>query len=217
MKGLIILISLISSHYIFANTWYQKLKWPTDRVQDQVKLLPFGQEFKLNYFLERLQVEENINIQFYLIPSLEGKSIEEKTQEILANQKNTGQRGLLFLLSLSDRQFKIAPNSAMTLELSEEEVNHLVQVTIPSLSQREYSSAIQNYLQSLLFFLNKDNKYKVPDLTLNKNYNWQNFLFFIVCGILIFMLGHKLRKSPKVIDKSVGLVKHKGNHRGLFW
>lgn len=217
MKAVIILITAIMCSSPFANEWYQKLKWPTDRVQDQVKLLPFGQEFKLNHFLETIHNQENINIQFLLIPSLEGKDIDVRSSEILKSISTDSQKSILFLLSLSDRQFKITPNDSMAISLTEEEINHLVKVTVPFLSQQEYSNAIQSYLKSLLFYLNKDNQYKVPDLSLNKNYNWQNFLFFIVCGVLIFMLGHKLRKSPKIIDKSMGLVKHTDNHRGLFW
>lgn len=200
------------------NTW-QKLKWPHDRTQDEVKLLPFGQELKLNYFLQRLHDENGVQVYFKLIPSLQGKELEAQAQETLAEiiQEDSGGRYLLFFLSLSDRKFLILPNPTLRSEVSEEQLGDWVQQLVPNLKRQNYTKAIEDFLQTILYSFAPQSQNKVPELNLNKSYNLNSLLFFAVGFLVIFMLGHKLRKTPRIIEKDASLVRKKTTNLTYFW
>lgn len=206
-----------SSAAIALPSWTKNLKWPSDRVQDQVKLLPFAQEFKLNYFLQGLKDQEDINLFFHFTPSLEGRDLDEATEQALKDNLGEESSGLIFFLSLSDRKFKVLPIGVLKERLSGEDVTYLVKGAVPYLSQQNYAGAISSFLSNLLFKLKGNHSYKVPELSLKKSYNLNSLLFFTVGALLIFMLGHKIRKSPKVLAKDAGLVKKKTNELAIFW
>lgn len=197
------------------------LKWPKDRVEDQVNLLPFAQEFRLNHFLQKINDQEQIQVLFYFIPSLEGADLDETARKALNDRLTPSDgseaSGLLFLLSLSDRQFKIETTGEMRDKISPQELAYLVNAAIPSLSQQKYSQAIESFLNNLLFKVKGSHTYKVPQLNLKKSYNLNSLLFFLVGGIIVFILGHKVRKTPKILAKDPGLVRKKTQETAIFW
>lgn len=200
------------------NVWNQ-LKWPHDRTEDAVKLLPFGQELKLNYFLQHLHNESGVQVYFKLIPSLQGADFATKVEESLREimDEDIEGRYLLFFLSLSDRQFKILPSQNLESEVDEAQLKNWVGQLIPSLKRQNYPKAIEDFLQVLLYKFAPRENIKVPELSLNKSYNLNSLLFFVVGFLVIFMLGHKLRKGPRVLEKDGALVKKKTSNITLFW
>ena len=126
-------------------------------------------------------------------------------------------RYLLFFLSLSDRQFKILPSQSLESDVTEEQLSSWVGQLIPSLKRQNYPKAIEDFLQAILYQFAPQGQLKVPELSLKKSYNLNSLLFFAVGFLVIFMLGHKLRKGPRVLEKDNALVKKKTSNLTLFW
>ncbi len=189
--------------------------WPKDRIQDEVKLFPFGEEFKYNYFLEKVSQKEGLSIHLQLVQSLQGQDIEAASQMLMDQLRIEDENVILFFLSLSDRQFKISASDDYLLD--SEQIDQLVKVTVPSLKSAKYPEALQIFIQNLIIQKNDQSLLSPPPLGKQKRANLHILIFFGSIIVLIFLLGHKLRKSAPVKDFSVGLKKEKSERMGVFW
>lgn len=214
LSTLFFLLFLNSS--VHAEKWYQKIKWPKDRVQDEVQLLPFGFEIKLNFFLQQMRDSLGVSPQLVLIQSLEGKDLDSVTREYLQGSPDGGET-LLFFLSLSDRQFKIVPHPAIQYKVDERTLDHLVRVTIPSFKKQSYPLGIQIFLQNLVYEMDPQSPLTVPNLTEKKGKTLNNLLFLLTSTLIILILGHKIRFTKGITFKNKELVKKKFPNTGVFW
>ncbi len=189
--------------------------WPNDHINDEVGLFPFGEEVKFNFFLEEVLVKEKLYFHFELIPSLEGLDIEEKSQIIMDRLLQDHQEVLLFTLSLSDRNFKIMKSSLVPL--TDDDLNELVKVTLPSLKAQNYANAIRIFLQNTLYKLNDQNLFQPPLIGDQKRGNLNILIFFSTFVLFVFFLGHKIRKTAPVKEISPELKKTRSKSIGIFW
>lgn len=199
-----------------AENWYQNLKWPSDRVQDEVQLLPFGFEVKLNFFLQKLKKQTGIAVNFHLIQSLEGVDIDARARDLMTELPD-GEETLIFILALSDRQLKILPHPSIEGKVSEQSIDHLIRVTLPAFKKQAYALGIQIFLQNLIYELDPQSSLTTPNLVEKKGKTLNNLLFFLACTFLILILGHKLKISPAITYKDQRLTKPKTSSLGLFW
>lgn len=189
--------------------------WPNDHINDEVRLFPFGEEIKFNFFLEEVLNQEKLYFHFELIPSLGGTSIEEKSQIIIDQLLEEHEQVLLFTLSLSDRNFKIVKSPLVPL--TDEDLNHLVQVTVPSLRAQNYADAMRIFIQNALYKVNDQNLLQPPQIGDQKRGNLNILIFFGTLILFVFFLGHKIRKSAPVKEISSSLKKTKVKSIGVFW
>lgn len=211
-----LLLFLSFSENSYSKPWYKSIKWPKDRVQDEVQLLPLGFEIKLNFFLEKLRESLGVAPSLHLVQSLQGQDMDVRARELIQESQDGGET-LIFFLSLSDRQFKIFPHPALEGKINETTLDHLVRVTVPSFRKQSYPLGIQIFLQNLVYELDAQSGLTVPNLTEKKGKNLNNLLFFLSCTLIILILGHKFRLTKGILHKSKDLTKGKTQSMGVFW
>ena len=217
LQILFVFVTLLINANSYAGTkWSSYLKWPTDRVNDQVQILPFGHEIKLNYFLKKVHEELGISLNFEIIESLNGKDIETLANDFMQKASSVPS-SVYFILSLSDRQFKVHPHPAIQEKLGPEVLDHLIRVTIPIFKKQKYSLGIQIFLQNLVYEVNPQSSLIVPNLSDRKNKSLNNFFFFLSCALFILILGHKIRLSSHYLFKSDDLKDSSKKSLGVFW
>ena len=193
----------------------KEIKWPSDHVTDQVGLFPFGEEIKYNFFLERFLINSGIFIQVELRQSLAGSTIDSIANEKLELLEQTHDSVILFFLSLADRKFKILKTDSVSLE--DEQIEQLVKVTIPSLRAQKFTRGIRVFLQSLIYQLDDQSLLIAPNISEQNRGSRNILIFFSSLTLLIFLLGHKLRRSLSVKDIDPLLKKNQASHIGVFW
>lgn len=194
-----------------------KLGLPESRVQDEASLLPWDHRLKLNQYLSDVNQELNLDWQIILLPSLEGTDIDERANENLSRRS---ENAAVFILSQSDRTFKLAFSNALKDQLGESKIQEMVSLMIPSLSKADVQSALFLLLETSAYQLKPDYQLTPPRPSVRKHRSLKGFTYFLAAFFFIFLLGHKVFRGPvmKAQYTSAGPIQSQGflYHNAFF-
>jgi hypothetical protein len=171
-----------------------KIGLPSTRLNDQAKIFSWDYRLKLNQYLKTANNEVGIDWQIVIKESLEGKDIENVVEALMTDGSNNG---ALFLLSLSDRKFKISFAPQIIELMGENKVDELVSLVIPSLAKSEHQQAIYLLLEASSFALEPSFKVSPPRPSLRKHRSLKGFTYFLAAFFFVFLLGHKVFSGSK--------------------
>ncbi len=209
---LTLLVVLILPFSVSAFTVPEK---PTGFVQDYAKILSEEQVIQLELKLENYEKFSTNEIAVVAIQSLDGDTIENVAQEIFTKWgigKKDKNNGVLFLISVSDRQTRIHTGYGVEGDLTDIGTSYIQRdVVTPAFRAGDYYAGINGAVDKMIESLGGTNI--VPDnysaTPKRSGINWN--MIFIMSIILIQFVAAMLGKSKSwwaggVLGGAVGVV-----------
>lgn len=218
MKRILLIITFILSQSSFAGI-REYLSIPADRIQDQLDIISWDQEFRINNFLDKLYKEEGVSLYITLVPSLTGEDLDQAAERALERFKvSSDEKSALFFLSLSDRQFKIHITPPLQQQIPPQEVERLVHSIIPSLASAHVPEAVNIFLKNMVYKVAPSTTLTPPRPSTKKLKNLKGLYLFLGAAFFIFLLGHKIFSGEKFITKDISLERgRRVKSWGVFW
>jgi len=218
MKKIILILFLLLCQASFAGL-REYLSIPSDRIEDQLDIISWDQEFRINNFLDKLSDEQGVSLYITLVPSLTGEDLDQAAQRSLERfDANIEAKSALFFLSLSDRQFKVLISPSLQTQVPPEEVERLVHSIIPSLASAHVPEAINIFLKNMVYKVAPSSTLTAPRPSTKKLRNLKGLYLFLGAAFFIFFLGHKVLSGEKFITKEIDLERgRKILSWGVFW
>jgi uncharacterized membrane protein YgcG len=194
---LISLLALNTQAWEWPSLWegslLTKIGLTKSRIQDKPSLLPWGHRLKVNQYLDKVATDLDIDWRIIILTSLQGGDIEKKADESLSDRQDNA---AVFILSQSDRTFKLAFSSRLKSRLGEDRIQEMVSLIIPSLSKSDIQNALFLLLEASAYQLKPDYHVSPPRPSIRKHQSLKGLTYFLAAFLFIFLLGHKIFRSP---------------------
>lgn len=126
-------------------------------VLDEADLLTDTEAAQLNQRLEQVSSTHGAQIVVVTIPSLEGSSMDthvEYVYDSMAMGYGENRDGVLLLVCMDPRQYRILSNGYAGVAISSSEIEQIGEEIVPSLSDGDYAEAFDTFAQQCDYYLN---------------------------------------------------------------
>ncbi len=207
---------------IFSTVLISALPAPTGYVNDFADVLSSSAEREITSVAQALQQNGEIEIAVVTVPSMEGNSIEEYSLD-LARSWGIGQSqdntGLLFLLSMEERQVRIEVGYGLEGDLTDGYVGRILDdYVIPPFKQGDYSSGMVDGTKAIAATLAEKRDFELRNVdsysVVNQGGGAEEIFGTIVTVIIVFfVLMGRLRLWPLLF---LGSARGRSYYRGGF-
>lgn len=177
------------------NVFPMNLPQINEPVEDFAKIISPKVVKELNYVLRDTYKKGIIQLQIVTIPSLKGNPVEEYSIQ-LANQIKLGKEGkdngVLFLISLSDRQMRIEVGSGAEGFLTDLETSIIIEEVKAHFKNKDFDNGILYATNQIL----KKAKIETKSDLINNYNNYKSgfviygFFIFILLMLILVLTGH---------------------------
>ncbi|MCP4913334.1 MAG: hypothetical protein GY909_09450 [Oligoflexia bacterium] len=169
-------------------------------VMDQPDIISWGVEKKLNYILKKFKKDTDIQLQVFIVSSLDGEPIENYSIKVTDEWKlgsETGDKGALLLIALNDRKMRIEVGHGLEGDITDADAGRIIQSMVPYFRGQQFESGIVVALKQIALLTGHDLS-ETAIVKTKKVKTKSNSVFltiFIIMYILILIFGRGRRRG----------------------
>lgn len=132
------------------------------RVNDYAAILTVSEEDKLNELLKSLEDSIGSQLVILTIESLEGRTIEEYSMDVVENStigREKYKDGILITLALTDRKVRIEVGYGLELIVKDEIAKKIIDsIMVPEFQEQKYNEGLTNASKEIISLIYKNPK-----------------------------------------------------------